>query len=247
MRREFGRRQVEQGDSAATDGRCPRRWHSTHAQALLSSAASFPAPSAAARTSPTVSLRKRTESPGRTCPIFHSSVVVMVAGQTKPPREGPSTMSTMGMSPVKLMVPAQGRGASPPMRRCACQKAAWRVRWARMPLDAARLVAGIGAHRWHRRGRARWRGGSRPRRRRAVQIWGGVPPCGCPAGCCVWGEARPSPCSGGTRSRADSGRQAPPNRQKRVKPMPPPAPQPHELWWILYAVEYRVWMSSAVK
>lgn len=35
-----------------------------------------------------------------TCPIFHSWEEGMVAGHTKPPREGPSTSSTIGVSPA---------------------------------------------------------------------------------------------------------------------------------------------------
>ena len=49
--------------------------------------------------------RKVTSSLGRTWPIFQSSVEMMVAGHTKPPSEGPSTVSTTGWSPVKLMAP----------------------------------------------------------------------------------------------------------------------------------------------
>ncbi len=43
---------------------------------------------------------KRTTSLADTWPIFHSSVLVMVAGHTKPPRLGPSNISATGMSPA---------------------------------------------------------------------------------------------------------------------------------------------------
>ena len=50
--------------------------------------------------SPRVTGLKRTLSLGETCPIFHSSVDVMVQGHTKPPRLGPSNISATGMSPA---------------------------------------------------------------------------------------------------------------------------------------------------
>ena len=43
---------------------------------------------------------KRTVSPGRSWPSFHRSPVTTVAGQTKPPSDGPSGPSSTGMSPV---------------------------------------------------------------------------------------------------------------------------------------------------
>jgi hypothetical protein len=48
---------------------------------------------------------KRTVSPGFNWPSFHSSAWTMVAGQTKPPRLGPSGPRITGMSPVKSMAP----------------------------------------------------------------------------------------------------------------------------------------------
>ena len=48
---------------------------------------------------------KRTLSPGLSWPIFHRSAFVTTAGQTKPPSEGPSGPSRIGMSPVKSMAP----------------------------------------------------------------------------------------------------------------------------------------------
>ena len=42
---------------------------------------------------------------GRSWPIFQSSACTMVAGQTKPPRLGPSGPRMTGMSPVKSIVP----------------------------------------------------------------------------------------------------------------------------------------------
>ena len=44
-------------------------------------------------------------SPGRSWPIFHSSAPMTVAGQTKPPRLGPSGPRMIGMSPVKSIAP----------------------------------------------------------------------------------------------------------------------------------------------
>lgn len=46
---------------------------------------------------------KRTVSLADTWPIFHSSVLVMVAGHTKPPRLGPSNISATGMSPARAV------------------------------------------------------------------------------------------------------------------------------------------------
>lgn len=43
---------------------------------------------------------KRTVSPGRSWPSFQRSVLSTVAGQTKPPSDGPSGPSSTGMSPV---------------------------------------------------------------------------------------------------------------------------------------------------
>ena len=48
---------------------------------------------------------KRRRSPGRSWPIFHNSASAIVAGQTKPPRLGPSGPRMTGMSPVKSMLP----------------------------------------------------------------------------------------------------------------------------------------------
>ena len=48
---------------------------------------------------------KRTVSSALSWPIFHRSASTIVAGQTKPPRLGPSGPRMIGMSPVKSMVP----------------------------------------------------------------------------------------------------------------------------------------------
>lgn len=55
-----------------------------------------------------------------TWPTFQSSVLMMVHGHTKPPSEGPSTVSTTGWSPVKLMAPAQVRSPMEYVRQ-TCQ------------------------------------------------------------------------------------------------------------------------------
>ncbi len=54
---------------------------------------------------PAISRSKRTLSPGRSWPIFHSSAWTIVTGQTKPPSEGPSGPRMTGMSPVKSTAP----------------------------------------------------------------------------------------------------------------------------------------------
>ena len=43
--------------------------------------------------------------PGRSCPIFHSSPLATTAGQTNPPRLGPSGPRMIGVSPVKSSAP----------------------------------------------------------------------------------------------------------------------------------------------
>ena len=58
-----------------------------------------------ARASSRATLTKRTESPALSCPTFHSSASMIVAGQTKPPKLGPSGPRMIGMSPVKSIVP----------------------------------------------------------------------------------------------------------------------------------------------
>ncbi len=54
---------------------------------------------------PSPTQTKRTVSPGRSWPSFQRSELTTVAGQTKPPRLGPSGPSTIGMSPVKSTAP----------------------------------------------------------------------------------------------------------------------------------------------
>lgn len=55
---------------------------------------------------PSVTGLKRMVSLAETWPIFQSSVLVMVAGHTKPPRLGPSNMSATGMSPDQGYTPS---------------------------------------------------------------------------------------------------------------------------------------------
>ena len=47
----------------------------------------------------------RIVSPALSCPIFHSSACTMAAGQTKPPKLGPSGPNIIGISPVKSIEP----------------------------------------------------------------------------------------------------------------------------------------------
>ena len=61
---------------------------------------------ASAQAAPTaVTGTKRTRSPARSWPSFQRSAAITVAGQTNPPRLGPSGPRMTGMSPVKSMVP----------------------------------------------------------------------------------------------------------------------------------------------
>ena len=85
-----------------------------------------PASGAARRASTSETGTKRTVSSALSCPTFHRSASMIVAGQTKPPRLGPSGPRMIGMSPVKSMVPTayalswmlEGcRPASPPSGR----------------------------------------------------------------------------------------------------------------------------------
>ena len=79
--------------------------------------------------SASVIARSRTWSPARSWPSFQRSAAATVAGQTKPPRLGPSGPRMIGMSPVKSIVPIAyalswmfdgWSPASPPSGRAHC-------------------------------------------------------------------------------------------------------------------------------
>ncbi len=76
-----------------------RTRRATAARRARAGAARAPAPA------PTRSARSARARRGLSWPIFQSSAATTVAGQTKPPRLGPSGPRMIGMSPVKSTVP----------------------------------------------------------------------------------------------------------------------------------------------
>lgn len=94
------------------------------------------------RRAPRVTRRKVTESSGEACPSFQSSVEVMVTGHTKPPRLGPSCVSTTGMSPAAHQ---QLHMASACFSRCCCMWVAHGERPPKAALPSSTL-GGIDQH-----------------------------------------------------------------------------------------------------
>ena len=99
-----------------------------------------------ARASSSVTARKRTRSPALSWPIFHSSAATIVAGQTKPPRLGPSGPRITGMSPVKS-IGADRVGVVVDVRRVQPGLAAVAARPRRLRADQAHAgAAGVVVH-----------------------------------------------------------------------------------------------------
>ena len=129
------------------DERRPRDGSSAYAARRAASRSSRSCDCSRRRASTSDTGTKRTVSSALSWPIFHSRASMIVAGQTKPPRLGPSGPRMIGMSPVKSIA-ADRVGVVVDVGRMQARLAAVGARPARLRADqtdagAARVVVDL--------------------------------------------------------------------------------------------------------